>query len=66
MPGAFLVMEFPDENPALIYTESAGGGLFLEVERDVERYRSTFQRLVAQALSPAETQKFLTKAAPAA
>jgi transcriptional regulator with XRE-family HTH domain len=66
MPGAFVVMEFPDEDPALVYTESTGGGLFLEAEPDVERYRSTFQHLVAQALSPAETLKFITKAAEAA
>jgi transcriptional regulator with XRE-family HTH domain len=66
MPGAFLVMEFPDEDPALAYTENTSGGLFLEAEADVERYRSTFQHLVAQALSPAETLKFITKAAEAA
>lgn len=62
MPGAFLVMEFPDEDPALVYTESGSGGLFLEAEADVERYRSTFIHLVAQALSPAESKKFITGA----
>lgn len=66
MPGAFLVMEFPDDDPALVYTESAGGGLFQEAEADVERYRTTFEHLVAQALSPAETTKFIKKAAEAA
>lgn len=66
MPGAFLVMEFPDPDPALIYTENASGGLFLEAEPDVQRYRATFQRLTAQALSPAETLTTIRNAAESA
>ena len=66
LSGAIVLMEFPDDDPALVYTESASGGLFLEMEADVERYRATFQHLVAQALSPAETVKFLNSAAEAA
>ncbi|UQU68393.1 helix-turn-helix domain-containing protein [Couchioplanes caeruleus] len=65
MAGSFLVMEFPDEDPALVYAESAGGGLFLESNADVARYRATFQHLVAQALSPAETMRFIKAAADA-
>ncbi|AGL20851.1 helix-turn-helix transcriptional regulator [Actinoplanes sp. N902-109] len=59
MPGAFVVMEFPHDDPALVYTESTSGGLLLEGQADVERYRWIFQRLVAQALSPAETTKLI-------
>jgi transcriptional regulator with XRE-family HTH domain len=66
MPGPFLVMEFPEPDPALIYTENASGGLFLEAESDVQRYRATFQRLTAQALSPDDTVTTIRKAAESA
>jgi hypothetical protein len=52
MPGSFIVMEFPEPDPPLIYTENSGGGLFLEADADVQRYRASFQRLAAQAPSP--------------
>lgn len=63
MPGSFIVMEFPEPDPALIYTENAGGGLFLEADADVQRYRTSFQRLAAQALSPEDTIKIIKKRA---
>ncbi len=67
MPGSFVVMEFPDpSDPALVYTDSMAGDLFLEKESDVARYRATFQQLVAQALSPAATKKVLRDAAKSA
>jgi transcriptional regulator with XRE-family HTH domain len=66
MPGSFLVMEFADDDPALVYTENAGGGLFLESDIDIIRYRATFQHLVAQALSPSDTLKYINKAVQAA
>jgi transcriptional regulator with XRE-family HTH domain len=66
MPGAFVVMSFPDSDPPLVYTENAGGGLFLEGEPDVHRYRASFQRLAAQALSPKDTAQMIKKAAQAA
>jgi len=67
MPGSFVVMDFPDpSDPALICADSMAGDTFLERESDVARYRTTFQRIVAQALSPADTQKILRRAAKAA
>lgn len=63
MSGPFLVMEFPDPDPALIYTENASGGLFLEAEPEVQRYRATFQRLTAQALSPDDSVNAIRNAA---
>jgi len=63
MPGSFVVMEFPDpSDPALVYTDSMAGDLFLEKESDVQRYRATFQQLTAQALSPADSRKIIQKA----
>ncbi|WP_199510831.1 helix-turn-helix domain-containing protein [Nucisporomicrobium flavum] len=66
MPGSFIVMEFPDPDPPLIYTENAGGGLFLEADADVQRYRAGFQRLAAQALSPKDTLALINQAAEVA
>lgn len=67
MPGSFVVMEFPDpSDPALIYTDSMAGDVFLETESDVTRYRGTFQQLTAQALSPADTMKMIQAAAKSA
>jgi hypothetical protein len=42
------------------------GELFLEKDTDVERYRSMFQQLIAQALSPAESLKSIKNAASSA
>jgi transcriptional regulator with XRE-family HTH domain len=66
MPGAFVVMAFPDPDPPLVYTENAGGGLFLEGDLDVQRYRASFQRLAAQALSPKDAMHMIKQAASAA
>jgi transcriptional regulator with XRE-family HTH domain len=66
MPGSFIVMEFAEPDPPLIYTENSGGGLFLEADTDVQRYRASFQRLAAQALSPEDTTKIIEEAAKAA
>jgi hypothetical protein len=66
MPGSFLVMEFAEPDTPLVYTENAGGGLFLEAAEDIRRYRATFQRLTAQALSPEDSKKLIQDAAEAA
>ena len=66
MPGSFIVMDFPEPDPPIIYTENSGGGLFLEGDADVRRYRTSFQRLAAQALSPDDTMAMITEAAEVA
>lgn len=65
MPGNFIVMEFAEPYAPMVYTENAGGGLFLEAEADVTRYRTSFQRLAAQAMSPEDTKKTIEEAAKA-
>jgi hypothetical protein len=66
MSGSFRVMEFAEPDPPLIYTENAGGGLFLDGEADAQRYRASFQRLAAQALSPDDTMAMMGEAAQTA
>jgi transcriptional regulator with XRE-family HTH domain len=56
MDGSFVVLEFPDPaDRAIIYTESAAGGLFLEEEDEIRRYTLMFGHLRAAALRPGAT-----------
>lgn len=57
--GAFMVMEFPDPDPALVYIETRTGNLFLEKTEEVDLYRTDFEQLIAQAASPAESLKMI-------
>ncbi|MCO8273584.1 helix-turn-helix transcriptional regulator [Actinoplanes sp. TRM 88003] len=66
MPGSFVILEFADPDPAIVCTENPGGSLLLEREIEVARYRNNFQRLAAQALSPADTIRKIKEAAEAA
>ena len=66
MYGAFVVVDFPDPvDPDLVYLESMAGGLFLEHEADVRRYRSMFEHLQAAALSLEDSARLIGAAATA-
>jgi hypothetical protein len=58
--GAFMVMEFKEPDPTLIYLDTRAGNLFLEKPEEVAQYRADFERLIAQALSPAESISMIT------
>lgn len=47
----------------MVYTENASGGLFLEAEQDVVRYRDHFHRLTAQAVSIEMSKQIIEEAA---
>jgi len=66
MTGSFLVMDFPDLDPPLVYIENFSGGLIRESPEEVDRYRSNFHRLAAQALSPLASLQLIESAARAA
>jgi transcriptional regulator with XRE-family HTH domain len=56
MDGSFVVLEFSDPaDRAIVYTESAAGGLFLEEEDEIRRYTLMFGHLRAAALRPDAT-----------
>ena len=60
MDGSFIVLDFPDpEDPSIVYTESAAGGLFLEEEMEIRRYILIFDHLRAAALRPEATVSLL-------
>jgi transcriptional regulator with XRE-family HTH domain len=66
MIGAFHLMDFSAPDPAVVYTENFSGGIFLEAEDEVHRYRTNFQRLAAQALDPTASTHMIKSAARAA
>ncbi|MEV6629507.1 Scr1 family TA system antitoxin-like transcriptional regulator [Actinoplanes sp. NPDC051470] len=55
--------EFAEPDPPMVYTENASGGLFLEAEQDVVRYRDHFHRLTAQAVSIEMSKQIIEEAA---
>lgn len=62
MPGQFSILEFAEPDPPMIYTENAGGGLFMEAEPDVARYRDNYHRLTAQAASIEQSKRIIEEA----
>lgn len=60
MSGSFVVMEFAEAvDLPVVYADSAVGDQFVEDEADVQRHRAVFERLTAQALSPADSSKLI-------
>lgn len=58
--GPFAVLKFADlADPEAVYVENLAGELFIEQPAEVERFQVAFQRLVAVALSPADTIDFI-------
>jgi transcriptional regulator with XRE-family HTH domain len=56
MDGAFVILEYENADyPDVVMAENAVGGLFLEKDHEIVRYRSLFDILSASALSPAES-----------
>ncbi|MFF5210857.1 helix-turn-helix domain-containing protein [Streptosporangium sp. NPDC000396] len=55
MPGSFIVLKFPADDPDVIYIDSMAGDLFIEKETDIQRYNDICEHLRAIALSPTDT-----------
>jgi transcriptional regulator with XRE-family HTH domain len=53
MDGSFTILEYSDvADPDVVFATNAAGGLFLEKEEDVDRYKYLFDHLRASALPP--------------
>jgi len=64
MPGAFVLLEFPDAAETdLAYLENMAGDLFLDSEIAVRRYTLAFEHLRALALSPDDSLRLIARAA---
>jgi transcriptional regulator with XRE-family HTH domain len=60
MDGSFAVLCYEDPaDPDVVFAENAAGGLFLEKDDELRRYRFIFDHLRASALPPVETVAFL-------
>lgn len=59
--GPFVLLEFPDNDPRLVYIETHPNSLYLEEHDEVRRYSVVFQNLNATALSPDASIAYLAK-----
>ena len=51
--GPFVILDFPEPtDPAVVYVETLAGDIYLEERSDVNRYTLAFDRLLAAALHP--------------
>ncbi|WP_051020683.1 helix-turn-helix domain-containing protein [Nocardia araoensis] len=58
--GPFSILRFPEPELAdIVYTEQLTSSLYFDKQRDVELYMSVMNRISVEALSPAESVRFL-------
>jgi len=62
--GPFSILEFPERTDSdVAYTESVGGMIYLEKDREVRACAEAFDRMRAAALSPASSVELIQKLA---
>ncbi|CAM3434220.1 Scr1 family TA system antitoxin-like transcriptional regulator [Stackebrandtia soli] len=61
MAGPFVILAF-DKDPDIVYLEGLTSALYLEDSGELERYRMVFERLLAEALSPAASDQLIREA----
>ncbi len=60
--GPFSILEFPERtDPDVAYTESVGGMIYLEKDREVRACAEAFDRMRAAALSPAASVELIQR-----
>ena len=64
MEGAFRILGFPESaDPDVVYLENQAGSLYLEEQREIERYAQMFNHLIAKALDPDESRRLIARIA---
>jgi Domain of unknown function (DUF5753) len=63
MDGAFTILEFLESDPDVVYVESRTQALYLEETEVVATYADLYGRLMAQALSPDDSERFIRRCA---
>jgi transcriptional regulator with XRE-family HTH domain len=62
--GQYSILEFPEAaDSTVIYLEGGTSDLYLEKPHDVQYYSVMYEHLRAQALSPEQSRRFITKLA---
>lgn len=60
LDGTFAILEYEElADPDVVFAENAAGGLFLEKDDELRRYKFIFDRLQATALPPTESVEFI-------
>ena len=58
--GPFVLLDFLDPEPPVVYHEGIRSDVYLEEAADIDCFRMIFTRLEERALTPEDTVKFLT------
>ena len=61
LDSTFILLEFADPVPAVVYVEGLVGQVYLERPQDVDRYEQIFDRLRTISLSPDESIDLIAK-----
>jgi len=57
----FILLEFDGQAPTIIYVEGLVGQIYMESQKDVDRYQRALDLLRGQALSPQDSAAFMEK-----
>jgi transcriptional regulator with XRE-family HTH domain len=55
----FVILDFGERSPRVVYVEGLVGQIYMERAQDVERYEQVFDRLRTMASSPRDSMKFI-------
>jgi transcriptional regulator with XRE-family HTH domain len=55
--GSFVLMDFPNPTPEVVWMENLTNSVCFEDSKDVDRYADVFDHLRARALGPSETRR---------
>lgn len=62
MSGPVVLLEFPDEiDPAAVYLEYPGGGVWVEDQKSVARFERMLKQVAEMALSPRDTARLIRR-----
>jgi transcriptional regulator with XRE-family HTH domain len=63
LAGPFVILDFPEDDPSLVYVETRPNSLYLEDPPEIQRHSVVFQNMSAMALSPDASIRYLTQVA---
>lgn len=63
MTNGFAILQFPDDDPDVVYVENGSGGLWLEDPREITEHHEAFQHLLGSAASPRDTIAMIARIA---
>ena len=61
--GAYIILDFPDGDPALLYVAHVTGALHIEKPEELDQARLMFDQLRSEALSPKESVALIERLA---